>query len=281
MSSATKFLVTLMSAAVVGLSSGMPRAEETQTPAQKHLAEVQRQLQAAEEQLTAAQARYEALERKLAEAERGVVVELVERARAGNEAALHQVLDSLGDANFVEYYWGGGVSGASPDVDKIVRVIREKLRGADPLLRSKLCWLLGQNGSAQAAAALRGVLATDTDADVLGNAIFALSRCPNSPENLAAVKRHTDDARRLVASFGFYARRDLGLLARHYVERRDRSRFAAVPGEVVIEEPTLFCAGFRWRLLDESDSNRQRRLPEGRRGWLEAGVPLPSLRELG
>ena len=255
MSSAIKFRVTLMSAAVVGVWSGIPRAEEAQTPAQKHLAEVQRQVQAAQEQLTAAQARFEAMERKLAEAERGVITELVDRARAGDEAALRQVLDSLGDANFVEYHWAGAVSGPGPDADKIVRLIRERLPDADPLLRSKLCWLLGRNGSAQAAAALRGVLATDTDADVLGNAVFALSRCPDSPENLAAVKRHTDDARKLVASFGFYARRDLGLLARRYVERRDTSRFAAVPGEVVVEEPTLFCAGFQWRLLGESDSN--------------------------
>src|SRR5262245_58819877 len=48
--------------------------------------------------------------------------------------------------------------------------------------------LLGVNGTAEAAARLRIVLAKENDPDVIGNAILALSRCPSSPDNLAAVK---------------------------------------------------------------------------------------------
>jgi hypothetical protein len=75
---------------------------------------------------------------------------------------------------------------------------------AGPIARSKFAWMLGVSGTADSAVRLRAILADETDATVLGNALFALSRCPPSDENRAAVARLASDERLIRHAFGFY-----------------------------------------------------------------------------
>ncbi|HUT35380.1 MAG TPA: hypothetical protein VNE39_17970 [Planctomycetota bacterium] len=242
------------------LMGGVMQAQESRTPAPPDPAVLRERIKEAEEQLKAAQQRLAALQAELAEAERRAMMSVVDRARGGDDAALRQVLDSLAGGNFVDYAWARAVKGPGVDSAKVVAAIREKLRVGDPALRCKLCWLLGQNASAAAAALLREVLAKEADENVVGNAIFALSRCPDAPANVEAVRRHVADQRALTQQYGFYARgsyprQPLGLLAKQYVDRRSPAAFATVPGEVVVEEPTLFCAGFQWRIEGDGNHN--------------------------
>ncbi len=244
--------------AVILLTSAV-WAQVPQTPAGQDLAGLSERIKEAEEQVKAAQQRLEALRRELLQAERHAMMGIVDRARAGDEAALRQVLDEITGGNFVEYAWARAVKGPGVNSDKVVGIIREVLQTADPALRAKLCWMLGENASAVAGALLREVLSKDKDENVLGNAIFALSRCPDAPSNVEAVRRHVKDERNLTQAYGFYPRgsyqrQPLGLTARQYVDRRNAAAFATVPGDVVVEEPTLFCAGFQWRI--DGDSNR-------------------------
>ncbi len=229
------------------------------TPAQRELEERRLRLREANEQLEAAQERVGAAESALNDAERGVVQELVDAARAGDEGALRQVLEKLGGGSTVDYQWAAPFKGAGVDTGQVVRVIRERFKSADPAHRSKFCWLLGQNGSEAAAAALRDVLATEKDADVLGAAIAALSKCPESAASVEAARAFADDERLLKAQVGYYGRGSLGkqplrLVAREYLEPRDVAKAPAVAGELIVEEPSLFCAGFQWRI--EGDANR-------------------------
>lgn len=242
------------------LMTGVVPAQESPTPATRDPAVLRERIKEAEEQLQAAQQRLAALQAELAEAERCAMLSLVDRARGGDEAALRHVLDGLTGSNFVDYSWARAVKGPAVDSAKVVAVIREKLRAGNPALRCKLCWLLGQNASATAAALLREVLSQEADENVVGNAIFALSRCPDAPANVEAVRRHVADQRNLTQQYGFYARgsyprQPLGLLAEQYVDRRNPAAVASVPGAVVVEEPTLFCVGFQWRIEGDGNHN--------------------------
>jgi hypothetical protein len=242
------------------LMAGVVSAQESQPPATRDPAVLRERIEEAAEQIKAAQQRIETLQAELAEAERGATMRVVDRARSGDDAALRQVLDGLAGGNFVDYAWARAVKGPGADSEKIVAAIREKMRAGDPALRCKLCWLLGQNASATAAAMLREVLSKEADENVVGNAIFAISRCPDVPANVEAVRRHVADQRNLTQEYGFYARgsyprQPLGLMAQQYVDRRNSAAFATVPGEVVVEEPTLFCAGFQWRIEGDSNHN--------------------------
>ncbi len=247
--------VNLLSVAILGLFPQDPAL----TPAQKRQEATRLQLQEAKDQLEAAHAKVEAAETALNAAARGVVQELVDAARSGDEGALRQVLGKLGGGSAVDYQWAAPFKGAGVDSAKIVRLIREQLQNSALPTRSKLCWLLGQNGSEHAAAALRDVLATEKDADVIGTAITELSKCPESPANLQAVRAFADDERLLKVQVGYYGLGSLGkqplkLIAQQYLEQRDGAKAPAVAGEVTVEEPSLFCAGFQWRI--EGDANR-------------------------
>ena len=253
------------SAAVIALCA-VAGAQEL-SPAQKRLEEAKQQLQAAGEQLKVAQERRDALERAVAEAENAAVRETVERARAGDEAALGHILGNLGSGSVVDYAWAKPFKGPGINHAKVVGLIREQLQAAAPVQRSKLCWLLGENGSDLAAAALRNVLAGEKDPNVIGNAIAALGRCANSPANLDAVRPFLKDDRRLAMQIGYYSRgslrleakdsggQPLRLLAQAYLQRRSGEAVATVPGEVIVETPSLFAAGFQWHIQGDANYN--------------------------
>lgn len=249
--------VILISGAILG--SVLPQ-EPALTPAQKRHEASKLQVQQAKAQLEAAQAKVAAAEAAVNDAEHGVVQELVEAARAGDEGALRQVLGQLGSGSMVDYQWAAPFKGPGVDAAKVVRLIREQFKNIDPSYRSKLCWLLGQNGSEPAASALRDVLATEKDADVIGVAITELSKCPESPANLQAVRAFAEDERLLKVQIDYYglgslSSQPLKLVAQKYLEPRDAARAPAVPGEVIVEEPTLFCAGFQWRIGGDANRN--------------------------
>src|SRR5688572_21295202 len=183
----------VLSATIIGLCGDDVLAQgPALTPAQQQQEARKLQLQEAKAQLEAAQAKVESAEAALNDAERRVVQELVDAARSGDEGALRQVLGKLGGGSTVDYQWAAPFKGPGVDAAKVVRLIREQAKNAEPSTRSKLCWLLGQNGSEQAAAALRDVLATEKDADVIGVAIAELSKLPDSPANLSAVRAFAD-----------------------------------------------------------------------------------------
>jgi hypothetical protein len=177
------------------------------------------------------------------------------------------------------------------DVKPLLRVLDQVWPAASPIAKSKLVWMLGINGTAEAAARLRAVLVQESDATVLGNAIFALSRCPYTPENLAAVLRHTRDARSMTHSFGFFphgwygpgpeggqsfSHKPLDMLAKEYVTRHDPAHCGTTPGRLIVEPATIHCAGFVWEI--SGDSNRNCRVQvayrkTGARVWKQ-GPPL-------
>jgi len=249
-----------LAAITLWLTASLVLAQEAQPRAGQDLEALREQIKQAEGQVKAAQERLERLQRDLSEAERRATANVVDRARTGDNSALQQLMDLLDQGNFVEYAYARAVKGPGVNTQKVLAAIQAKLQTADPVFRSKLCWLLGQNGSAAAGAMLREVLAKDKDENVLGNAIFALARCPEEPSNVETVRRHVNDARDFTRGYGcyprgFYPRQPLGLAAQRYVDRRNAADFATVPGELVAEEPTLFCAGFQWRIEGDSNHN--------------------------
>lgn len=271
-----------MMVVVAGLAIGVACHAQPAQSAQERLEKLQLDLAAAEEQAKQAQAKRNALEDAVAQAKRQVIEEQVERARAGDEAAIRGVLDRLGASGVVvDYELARPFRGAGVDHARAMGLIREALKGESAVLRAKLCWVLGQNGSEAAAAVLRDILKSDKEADVIGGAIAALARCPDSPANVEAVQAHIADQRLLKVQIGYYARgslnhQPLGLLAQEYVKERDAGKAATVAGELIVETPSLFCAGFQWRI--EGDANRNcavkvRYRKAGTQAWTE-GMPL-------
>ncbi len=226
----------------------------------------------------------------MADAQAAATDDLIQRARAGEEAAIRAVLDLVNtDTKFVAYDYGRIAK--VPDLKPFLRALDQVWPAARPLAKSKFVWMLGVNGTAEAAARLRIVLAKENDPDIIGNAIFALSRCPSSPENLAAVKLHMDDARSMANSFGFYphgwygpgpeggknfSHHPLRILAREYVAKHDPANFATTPGEVTVEPATIHCAGFVWEIKGDSNRNCAVRVAyrkAGTQAWKQ-GYPL-------
>jgi hypothetical protein len=255
----------VLSAALAASAQAPPPA----VPTSPRVAELERKIAEAKAQVEAAQAALAALERELADAQAAAMDDLIKRARGGEEAAIRAVLDLVNtDTRFVAYEYGTIARVA--DVKPFLRVLDQVWPTAGPVARSKFVWMLGVNGTAEAAARLRGVLAKETDPTILGNAIFALARCPAAAENLAAVKRYADDARSMTTSFGFYphgwygpgpeggpnfSHHPLRILAREYVAKHDPTNFATIPGEVTVEPATIHCAGFVWEITGDSNRN--------------------------
>ena len=259
-------------------------------PASPKVAEIERKIEQAKAQVEAAQAALAALEKELADAQAAATDDLIKRARAGDEAAIRAVLDLVNtDTKFVAYDYGKIAK--VPDLKPFLRVLDQVWPTARPLAKSKFVWMLGVNGTAEAAARLRIVLAKETDPDVIGNAIFALSRCPSSKENLAAVKLHMGDARSMANSFGFYphgwygpgpeggknfSHQPLRILAEEYVAKHDPANFATTPGELTVEPATIHCAGFVWEIKGDSNRNCAVRVAyrkAGTQAWKQ-GYPL-------
>ena len=250
------FVAMVVALSASALAEHMESAEP-QTPAKKRLAEVAAQLEEARNELEAARERVAKMEEAVAEAKTAVVSETVERARRGDPSAFQEVLDGFSDGlSYINYHWAGAVSGEGLDNRKVVGLIRKGWReAASSRYRSKLCWLLGQNGSEEAAAELRAILAEQNDPDVLGNALAALRRCPRSPGELAAIRRHAGDERPIKGPIGFYPHSTLGEYATRFAREVEAKDLDAVPGEVVVEAPTLECLGFEWRIQGDSNEN--------------------------
>jgi hypothetical protein len=252
-----------------------------------HQVEIKRKIEQAKAQVETAQAALAALERELADTQAAAIEDLNKRARTGEEAAIRAVLDLVNtDSRFVAY--DHGRIARVPDMKPFLRVLDQVWPAARPLAKSKLVWMLGVNGSAEAAARLRAVLASETDPDVIGNAIFALSRCPASPENLAAVQRHMSETRSMANAFGFHPHgwyapdaegrtpKPLRILAGEYVAKHDSAKFATMPGEIIVEPATIHCAGFVWEIAGDSNRNCAVRVAYRKKGteaWKE-GYPL-------
>ena len=223
-------------------------------------AALRQQLEAADAEAKAAQARQAAIRQQLAAAQQAATSDMVDRAGAGDAAALKQLLDRFdGKGSVVDYAWARAVKSPAAK-DKAMPEIRERLKSPEPIQRGKLCWLLGQIGTESAAAMLREVVSNDPDENVVGNAIGALARCPDSPASVEAVRKHVGDVRKLTRDIGYYSRgtfgnHPLGITAREYVERRNAAAFPAVAGEVLVETPSLFCAGFQWKIEGDSNHN--------------------------
>ena len=184
-------------------SAASAQTARSALPASSKVAELEQQISEAKAKAEAAQAAVAELEEKLAKAQTAAMDDLVRRATAGEEAALRAVLDLVNtETSFVAYEFGK--IARTPDLKPFLRVLDQLWPAASPTAKGKFVWMLGVNGTAEAAARLRAVLAQETDATILGNAIFALSRCPFSAENLAAVQRFTSDTRSMAHSFGFH-----------------------------------------------------------------------------
>jgi hypothetical protein len=264
-------LERLLLAAFVLWSATITLAQEAlpAKPLSPREEEIEQKIQQAKARVAAAQAELAALERQLAEAQAATKDDLIGRARAGDEASIRAVLESVNtETKFVAYEYGKIAK--VPDLRPFLRVLDQVWPSARPLAKSKFVWMLGVSGTTEAAARLRAVLAKETDPDVIGNAIFALSRCPYSPDSLAAVKRHVNDARSMANPFGFYphgwygpdpeggqnfGHHPLRILAKEYVAKHDRANFATTPGEVIVEPATIHCAGFVWEINGDSNRN--------------------------
>lgn len=257
--------------AVCALASPLVSAAPSQpaAPADPKVAELEQKIEQAKARVDVAQAELVKLQAELDEAKADATAGLVQRAGAGDEAAIRAVLDLvLTDSKFVAYDYGR--IARAKDATTFLRILDERWPAARPIGKSKLAWMLGVNGSAEAAARLRGVLAKETDADVIGNAIFALSRCPASADNLAAVRPHMADPRSMTNSFGFLPHgwygpaaeggpnvnhKPLRVLAREFIGRHDPANFATTPGELTVEPATIHCAGFIWEIAGDSNRN--------------------------
>ena len=237
-------------------------------PISPQTAELEAKIEKAKARVDEAQAALASLEQQLADAQAAAIDDLIMRARAGDEVAIRAVLLSAAtESDWVAYDYGTVAHAA--DTGPFLRVLNEVWPSAGPIAKSKLVWMLGLAESNEAAASLRNILATETDPTVLGNAIFALSRCPHSTENLAAVERFVGDKRLIAHAIGFYphgwygadieggrnyTHQPLGLLAKELVARHDKARAPTVPGDLIVEPATIHGAGFVWEI--EGDSNR-------------------------
>ncbi|MEZ0263462.1 MAG: hypothetical protein ACAI43_01950, partial [Phycisphaerae bacterium] len=260
-------LVTTVAAALLVALPLLRAAEPSPDP---RVAEVERKLAEARARIAAEQAAVPALERELAQARAAITDDRTRKALAGDAAALSAVLEAIGTESRYVSYDDGRVARA-PDPHPLFAAIDTAWPKAGPVARAKFVWLLGVNASPEAAARLRALLTTETAPDLIGNAIFALSRCAPSPDDVPAVARHVKDERSMTHAFGFnphgrygpgpdgkaMAHKPLGTLAREFVERRAPASFGATaattPGELTVQPATIHCAGFVWDITGDAD----------------------------
>src|SRR5688500_14440594 len=196
--------VLLASALILGVAStAAAQSARPASPVSPRAAELERRIEQAKAEVDAAQAALAALEQQLAAAEGAAMNVLIARACDGDEQAIRAVFAVAGtESDWVPY--DSARMARAKDIRPFLRVLDEVWSATGPIAKNKFVWMLGVNGTAEAAERLRTMLAEETDPTILGNAIFALSRCPHSAENLAAVKRYIGDARLITHSFGFY-----------------------------------------------------------------------------
>ncbi|HEX7896874.1 MAG TPA: hypothetical protein VF950_03890 [Planctomycetota bacterium] len=219
------------------------------------------------------------LEPRLQEA----VGETVRKAQSGDAAALAEALDGAatgGEA--ADYAWARAFRGA--DGAAVAKLIGERWSKADERRRSKMCWLLGVNGSKEAAERLRAILGQKEDPRVAGNALMALRRCARSAEDVEIVRRYLDDARPFTHPIGFYPHTpngkplELSLLAKDVLRELGTSDRAAVPGKIVVEPPTLTSLGLEWQIQGDVDLDCAVEVRYRRKGQGEWKRGFPFLR---
>ncbi|MFQ5809331.1 MAG: right-handed parallel beta-helix repeat-containing protein, partial [Armatimonadota bacterium] len=240
------------------------------------------QRQAAAAQL---QAQIASLEGQVAEARDELRRAMIRAARAGDEAQMAALLDTLDELGYVHMDVGSAFDPRSVPAarrrafsERVTRLVAQKLTATtEPVIKAKLCWVLGLSGSEEAGPPLRSCMEEETDATVLANALHALSRCPPSSENAQVIGRLRNDDRTVTNTFGFALRDTLGGQAeRLLAAQAPGGNNATAPGEVIVEEPTLLCLGLEWHI--EGDDNRNCRVAlayrkRGEAGWREA-MPL-------
>ena len=220
-----------------------------------------------EKKLTEAQARLDAaavevarLQTELAKAQDRAAEVLIDRAAAGNPAALETVFGQLNDGiSFIPYRYSrivkGGAGGVSAE-----RIFAKVVATDDSTngvrLKCKLIWLMGERGGALVSARLHQLLRTQKNADVLANTLAAMARCPVSPAVFASLRRLVDDKRKIPFVIGSYPQAEtLGQYATDLLARWTAKDFATTPGEIVIEEPTFHSLGFEWHITGDTNHN--------------------------
>ncbi|HUW57881.1 MAG TPA: right-handed parallel beta-helix repeat-containing protein [Planctomycetota bacterium] len=247
---------------VVTVSSG---AQDTpakpMTPAETKVAELEKALAEAQAALEAAKTHVQQVEADLAAARLALTDERIERARTGDPAALRTFLDTLDDGlTRIAFSAARALSGPGVDLARAVAAVAEKWAktpdsATGSRLKTKFCWLLGRNGSAEAAAQLRHILASEKDATVLANAARALGRFEHTPEHRALLQKHAADERQITYVIGDYPRSFiLGDYVSDLLKAWQNVEPATVPLDVV-SYATFVSAGFEWRIRGDTNRN--------------------------
>ena len=273
------------------VSAAFGQANKPATFANSKTAELEQKIAEAKAQIGASQTALAALEQQLADAQAAALDDVIRSARAGDEAAIRVILDM---AN----------TDASVDLLRLCQDRQGRGREALPGACSTRC---GQTPARCRRPSSAGCWASTAARrpppgcascwrrrpirPSWATPSIALSRCADSPENLAAVKRHTGDARHdqgLLRLLSVWRLRSAAAARRSASRPSSMSRSATrptpppCPGEVIVEPATIHCAGFQWKI--QGDSNRNCAVnvayrKVGTRG-VEAGLPLLALRDL-
>ena len=239
-----------------------------------------------------------ALEKELADAQAAAMDDLIERARAGDEAAIRAVLDLVNtETKFVAYDYGK--IARAPDLKPFLRVLDQVWPTASPIgeeqvrLDARRQRHGGGRGPAAHHSGQGNRPGRHRQRHLRPLALPVLAGEPRRGQAL-----HASDTRSMTNPFGFYphgwygpdteggksfSHQPLRILAKEYVAKHDPTNFATTPGELIVEPATIHCAGFVWEIKGDSNRNCtvQRRLSQGRNAGVEAGIPVAALRELG
>jgi hypothetical protein len=252
-----------------------PQAKERKAALEREVAEARTTVELDQKRLAR-------LENLLQEATQAATRETVQRARSGDAAALAEALDSLGAGEAVEYAWASAFRGA--DGAAVVKLIRERWARADARLRSKMCWLLGLNGTKEAAEELRALLRGEEAPPVAGNALMALRRCARTSADAELVQRFVRDVRPFTHPIGFYPHTGLltgtplATLAKEFLRDLDPAGRAAIPGKIVVEPPTFLSLGLEWHLQGDTNLNCKVEVRYRKKGQADWKQGFPFLR---
>jgi hypothetical protein len=246
--------VVMMAGCLCALGSGADESAAAKAERLKaDLAAREKEFADLEQRTAAKKAEIEALRVEVSGAEHEKLVETAGEAATGDPAGIEALLGRIdggrvADAELAAPFMKGKVAGGkvAPLVD------RQFKASADSMVKAKLCWILGVNGTLEAAALLREYLASEKDVTVLSNAMQALASCGRDEKNVAAIRAFLDQKERPSAGFGYYSAVSLGEQAARLAGRPD-AKNATVPGEVVVEEPTAMSLGLEWKI--EGDAN--------------------------
>ena len=197
------------------------------------------------------------------------------------EGKIDAVLGQLQTNTFVEAGIAAALARDAVSGVGLARVAEKRFKAADsPVLRAKLCWLLGMNGSPEAAAFLRRFLAMEKDVTVLSNALDALARCGKPPENVAAIRAFAGRKERPDLCFGYFKPVSLDAQVGELVGRPGAMNQTEA-GEVVVEESTAHCIGLEWKIAGDDNLNCRVDAAYRKQGATEWRPAMPLLRVEG